>query len=421
MTKAQPHKERAHAKLAPSASHRWIECPGSINATEGIEGKSSFFANEGTAAHELAAQCLNTGDDAKVYFGRVIDITAPDVAARFLKAGAPLGDDDTRFEVDEEMVEGVQTYLDYVRDLIKKRGTDAEIEVETRLDMRHVHPSIFGTGDTTIYTPSAAWVDVIDFKYGRGVVVEVDENPQLLTYGTGTVHRLHNRQVKGLTLHIVQPRAPHKDGPCRSWDADLVALMEFEDDLAKAAKATESTDAPRKPGHWCNFCPALPTCPEAREKATAAALDQFRDEEAEAAVDEIVYRDPHSLTGEELARVLGEADYILTWVKSVQAYAHEQAVAGKTPPGYKLVQKRAMRKWIDEDEAMSELAMVFGDKTILTEPKMKSPAQLEKAVGKRMYEQAAAMLVHKVSSGTNLVPVTDMRPAAKNAGTEDFA
>lgn len=379
------------------------------------EAKSSVFAAEGTAAHELAAHCLKAGFDAEKYLGHVIDITAKDVTARFLRPASPLGDTNTRFEVDEEMVDGVQMFVDFVRGKMDEIGKGVEVEVETRLDISHVHPDIFGTGDVIIYDPRRHWLHVPDFKYGKGVVVEVDENPQLFTYGSGVAQRYHNRQIKGMTLYIVQPRAYHPDGHIRSWDADLVTLMEFEDTLAKAATATEAEDAPRIPGHWCNFCPALPVCPEARDKATTAALAEFMDE------DTGELAPPEAMDGRQLADVLVRADFILTWVKSVQAYAHEQACNGNMPHGYKLVQKRAMRKWIDEDEARDELLCVFGEKSVFTEPKLKSPAQLEKAVGKRIFEQAAESLVHKVSSGTNLVPITDPRPAAKNAGMEDFA
>jgi hypothetical protein len=396
--------------------------------TEGMANTSSVFAAEGTAAHELAAHCLLNGFDANRFDGYVIDITAND-AGRFLKPGAPLGDGNTRFEVDEEMADSVQTYLDYVRAEIDKAGKGAEWEVETRLDMRHVHPDIFGTGDTVLFVPKAKWLHIFDYKHGRGVVVEVEANPQLLTYATGVAHRFHNRQIEGITCHIVQPRAPHADGPIRSWDADLVTLMEFEDTLAKAAKATEDPNAPRIPGHWCNFCPGLPVCPEAREKATAAACATFAGEDAwvedgieKVAAGEVIALPPvEMLKPGRLAQLLREAEFIISWAKSVQAFAHEQACSGNPIPGYKLVQKRAMRRWRDEDEARAELAVIFDEDDILTEPKLKSPAQLEKVCGKKRFEQIAEALVHKVSSGTNLVPVSDPRPAAKNAGMEDFA
>jgi hypothetical protein len=406
------HKERAHAKLAPSAAHRWIECPGSIKLCEGIESKSSVFAAEGTAAHELAAHCLKNGFDADRFADHVIDITATDAGSRFLKPGAPLGDDNTRFEVDEEMVEGVQMYLDHVRHCIglceHNSGIEAvEVDVEQRLDMTHVHPSIYGTGDTVIYDAGQQWLHVFDLKYGKGVLVEVPANPQLLTYGSGAVQRYHNRGVKGITLHIVQPRVDHDDGRVRWVEYDLVDLMEFEGDLAKYAKATEAPDAPLKAGDWCRFCPALPFCPEARRHNTHLALEEFADVK------------PGALTPTGMAQVLAEADNIGNWVKAVQAYAHEQATNGVEIPGYKLVAKRAIRRWKDDAYAAAELEILFDGEELYTEPKLKSPTQVEKTIGKKAFAQVED-LVTKVSSGTNLVPVDDKRQAVKEKGLEEF-
>ncbi|BAQ16069.1 DUF2800 domain-containing protein [Methyloceanibacter caenitepidi] len=411
--KDEPHSARAHAKLAPSASHRWIHCPGSIKASEGIDEKSSVYANEGTAAHELAAICLKTGFDADHYIGQVVDIEAENAGTMFLTKGAPLGDSLTKFEVTDDMAENVQEYVDYVREF-SRLEEDREIDVEQRLDMTHIHPECFGTGDTVIYLPKAEWLHVFDLKFGKGVVVEVEDNPQLLTYGSGAARRYHNRPLKGVTLHVIQPRAPHPDGSARSKDYDILDLLEFELDLAQAAKATEAEAAPLVAGDWCGFCPALPTCGAAREKARTAALADFKDDDEWST---------EAMTPEALAKVLEEADFILTWVKSVQEYAHAEAVAGRCPTGYKLVAKRATRKWKgDEEEIKGALEIDFdlSDEDILKEPEMRSPAQLEKVVGKKAFKDIEAKLVEKVSSGTNLVAVSDKRPAVKTEGLSDF-
>lgn len=402
------HKDRSHATLAPSAAHRWIECPGSIALSAGVEGKSSVFAAEGTAAHELASQCLTNGFDADHYADYVIDISAPGIATRFLMPGAPLGDDDTRFVVDEEMVEGVQLYVDYVRKLASShgKGENYEIEVEVRLDMRHIHRSIFGTGDTILYDKINKRLHVLDFKYGKGVVVDVTANPQLLTYAAGAAHLYHNREVRAVFLHIVQPRAPHQDGAIRTYQLDLIDLMEFEQVLGNAARATEDPDAPLHAGDWCRFCPALAFCPEARRHSTEAALAEFAE--------------PARLSPEQLTKVLGEADLIGDWVKAVQVFAHAEAVAGRCPEGYKLVPKRAMRRWKDDCLAEAAFSALFDPAAIYTEPKFKSPAQIEKAIGKKTFA-CMTDLVTKVSSGTNLVPLSDPRAAAKADGLEEFA
>lgn len=410
--RSQTHKDRVHAKLAPSASHRWIECPGSIRMSEGTASKSSVYAAEGTAAHELAAKCLTTGYDATKFLGQVIDIAGGGI----LMPNSPLGDDNTRFDIDEEMAEGVQLYLDYVRGFVAKYP-EHEIDVEQRLDMTHIHPECFGTGDTVLYAVKTEWLHVFDFKYGKGVAVDVRENPQLLTYGSGAVRRYHNRPLKGITLHVVQPRCPHPDGPIRSYDADMLELLEFEDFLAAAAKATEAPDAPLHAGEWCKFCLALPTCPKARERSMQAALAEFAPQDGAP-----ILMNPAQLTEEQLADVLNEADFLLTWVKAVQVYAHEQAVAGKIPPGFKLVPKRASRKWKDDNEALDKLVIDFelDDAQIYKEREMRSPAQLEKTVGKKAFVAIEAALVTKVSSGTNLVPVGDPRKQIKENGLEEF-
>src|SRR5581483_811858 len=271
-----------------------------------------------------------------------------------LMPGSPLGDDDTRFVVDEEMVEGVQLYLDHVRAFMN-RG-DCEIDVEQRLDMTHIHPECFGTGDTVLYDINAEWLHVFDLKYGKGVAVDVKENPQLFTYGSGAVRRYHNRPLKGVTLHVIQPRCPHKDGPIRSYEADMLELLEFEDRLAEAAKATEAPDAPLHAGEWCKFCPALPTCPKARERSMQAALAEFAPQDGAP-----ILMNPAQLTDEQLADVLHEADFLLTWVKAVQVYAHEQAVAGRVPPGFKLVPKRALRKWKGEPQEIEDRLVIDFD------------------------------------------------------------
>lgn len=405
LDRRKAHSKRAHARLAPSASKRWMECPGSVRMSEGIESKSSVYAAEGTAAHELAAHCLSNDYNAERFANYVIDITGKTFGERLLMPGSPLADD--RFEVDEEMVEGVQLYLDHVRSLLKE---DCEIDVEQRLDMTHLHPDIYGTGDALIYHAAREALWVLDFKYGKGVAVEVPENPQLLAYGSGAAKRYGNRGLKKITLVVVQPRAPHPAGPIRSAEYDVLDLLEFENKLADAAKATEASDAPLKAGEWCRFCPALPTCPQAREKAVADALSEFAE--------------PENMNDEQLASVLKEADSILTWVKAVQAYAHAEATAGRCPPGYKLVPKRASRKWkFEEAEIKDRLCMEFdlSEDDILTEPELKSAPQVEKVIGKKAFQAVEAALVAKVSSGTNLVPIADPRPAVKQDGLEEFS
>jgi hypothetical protein len=424
---SEAHTQRAHAKLAPSSAYRWIACPGSVRMSEGIEDVTSTYAAEGTAAHELAAFCLQNGHDAIEFLGWVVDTVAADKRL-FDAVLGPLtvADGITRFEVDEEMVEAVQLYIDTVQSLIPKSG-EYELDIETRLDMTHIHPDIFGTGDLVLYDLGAAWLHVLDFKYGKGVIVSPEENPQGLTYAAGAVRRYHNRPLHGITIHIVQPRAG--GAPIKSWSTDPLLLMEFEDDLRAAALRTEeATRAYEKTritkanlefekylvaGDHCRFCKAAPLCPALRDQSMKDAMVEFSDVDGE-----IIIPAGPQLTPQEFGKVLWAADRIFNWIKAVQEHAHAEAMAGRTPPGFKLVAKRAVRKWRDEAHAEAHLMKNFGV-DVMTEPKLKSPAQIEKALGKKSFAEFTD-LVQQVSSGTNLVPISDPRPAVSVGAVNEF-
>jgi hypothetical protein len=401
------HTQRAHATLAPSAAHRWMNCSGSIRMEAGMPESTSTFASEGTAAHTLAAFCLDNHLPAVSALGDVVDIDTGKISAVAEADGV------TRFAVDEEMVDAVQMYIDHVYSLIPTKAY--ELDVEQRLNMRHIHSEIFGTGDAVVYLPHAAHLHVIDFKYGKGVVVDPDENPQLLLYGAGAARRYHNRPVEHVTLHIVQPRAPHVRGVVRSWTTDVFALMEFEIRLERLALATESADAPLVAGDWCRFCKAAGVCPALRERALQGALLEFSEDISAGQL-----LAPTTLKPAQLATVLGEAELIGNWLKAVQEHAHREAVAGRPPTGFKLVAKRAVRRWRDEDaveEALVKAGLTADE--VFTEPELKSPAAIEKIITKKRFATLEGELVVKQSSGTNLVPVSDPRAAVTfDAGAE---
>lgn len=405
----QPHTQRAHARLAPSSAHRWMHCPGSIRASDGIPEKSSVFAAEGTAAHELCSHCLTNKLDAGQFLGVVIDIEASGPGAMF--SNKPPADGKTRFEVDEEMVDAVQVYLDTVR---AHQVGEHETEVEQRLDMTHVHPEIFGTGDATVY--AGGHLHVFDFKYGKGVVVDPTDNPQLLLYGAGAVRRHHNRPLSAMTLHVVQPRAG--GNPVKSWETDIVDLLEWEGTLRAAALATEADDAPLAAGDWCRFCPAKPVCPTMREKVMNLAEAEFGSD-GEGEISHLA--DPSSLPGEKVAALLRNASLIKDWFRAVEEFAHAEASDGRCPPGFKLVAKRPSRKWKDEEAALKYLrAYGMEDADLHVDPKMKSPAQVEKTVGRKNASDIEHLWV-KESSGTNLVPDEDPRPPSKADAESEFA
>ncbi|MEF2552015.1 DUF2800 domain-containing protein [Aurantimonas sp. A2-1-M11] len=419
MTAPAAHTTRAHAKLAPSAAHRWLVCPGSIRMSEDIPNRSTSFANEGSAAHELASKCLTDGKDAADFYGWLINVEPAEGKTPFdppEKCNEP-ANGETTFDVDDDMAEAVQEYLDHVRGIYGDADA-ALMSVEERLDMTDLHPGIFGTGDATVFVHATRTLHVIDFKFGKGVAVTADQNPQLMLYGAGAARRHHNLPVEKIALHIVQPRAPHGDGRIRTYETDVLELLEFEDTIREAALATEAPGAPLAAGEHCRFCPAAAICPEHRRHALALAEIEFSD------TGELVLPAPETMTAEQIGKTLHAADLISNWIKAVQQHAHDQALAGNMPAGFKLVAKRAIRKWKEGDDVLDVLQIDFGiAEEELYERKLRSPAKLERMFpGKNAKQRQSAMepLVIKESSGTNLVPKGDPRPAVKVDAASEF-
>ena len=254
-----------HATLAPSAAHRWMRCPGSVRLSAGITEVPSAFAAEGTAAHRLAEVCLRGGFDAGRFEGHVVDTADKTSAA--IRRGYK-GNGHTVFPITGEMIEAVQLYLDVAREYMAEAD---EFEIEHRLNLSGFVEDVFGTGDVTAYIAKKRRIIIIDLKYGKGVAVEVVENEQEMTYGLGVAERHHNRGVDDIELVIVQPRAPHRDGPVRRWIAPVDKLYEHAMAMQQAALAVADPKAPLIPGSWCQFCKAAAICPAIINYSTPSA------------------------------------------------------------------------------------------------------------------------------------------------------
>jgi hypothetical protein len=397
--------EREHARLAPSASHRWMECPGSIRMSAGMERVSSFYADEGSAAHFLAQHCLNGVYEPSLFAGWwvVLDPPArlvPEPKGRYERAP---------FEITEEMVDGVSLYFDYCESLHRK-GVEVSIEEWLSLDYLKIDGLDGGTGDFTAYDPKTKVLEVVDFKFGRGVAVHPKENPQALCYALGAVRRYHNRGLSKLRITIVQPRAPSREGPIRTWEADVNDLLEFEAALKTAALATLAVNAPLKAGDWCKFCPAAAVCPANRALVAAIADSEFG-----------ALLEPVDMTPKHIAKVLKDAHLVEAWLARVKEFAHNEALSGRVPPGFKLVNKRATRRWID-DAAAAEALLASGlSEDAVYETKIRTPAKIEPLVsGKNKSERAKVIepYLSRVSSGVKLVDESDPAPAVKTDGSE---
>lgn len=399
------HSQRAHATLAPSSAHRWMICTGSIRLSAGVEDKGSVFAAEGTAAHQLAEHCMDAGFDADRFHGFTVDTSGKHKPA----IGQFPADGKTSFLVDSEMVDGVQTYLDTVRELANHAD---DFAIEQRMDMSDVVPGCYGTGDAVAYRSDLHRVSICDLKYGKGVPVDVEENEQLLTYALGVAQRYHNRGVEEVELIVVQPRAPHRNGPVRRWVTDVVTLYEHAMALRKAAKDVEDNPV-FVAGDHCKFCKAAGFCGALQDRV-------FEIIGANVVNGEIMgIEDPAARPFRDWSKEQSDLNLINTWAKRREEFAHAEAMSGRMPPGAKLVGKRPTRKWKDEDAAVRAFAMLGVEDDVVFETKMRTPAAIEKELPKAQRD-VIKELAESVSSGTVLAPLSDPRKAIDPENASGF-
>lgn len=406
------HGARDHATWSASATARNVFCPGALTLAQFTEDKPSIHADTGTAGHQIAERCLRNGGDAIDFLGTVEKTKAHDI------------------NVDEELCNSAQEYIDYVRERVAWGGV-LQIEQRFRLDALDPPFEAGGTGDAVLYYPKNKLLEVADFKNGVGVV-DAKENPQLRTYGLGALLANPSLDVDLIKVTIVQPRAPHKDGRIRSetfhvadliaWTADLLRAMKKSKtamdayELAKTNSVLmdEWVDAWLRPGK-CTFCPAEATCPALRRDALKVAELWFDDFDQPR-----VGNQPTEMSPEKLAATLDLLPMLEDWVKAVRAYAHAQAEAGVEIPGYQLSEKIGNRKWSDEATIIDVLAEAGFDDTQIFTQKLISPAQADKLLGSKR-KALIEPFVERPVTGTNLVSTAKTsRPPAKSVAAKHF-
>lgn len=382
-----------HAALGGSSAHRWMECPGSVRLSEEVPDRpTSEYAIEGSAAHELAEKCLVSGKH-------------PD---SFVDGEIVVEDDGQEHvvPVTEEMARAVSVYTEHVEERLAEGHDTFFVEMRVSLDRLDPPAPMFGTADAVWWDDETRTLDMVDYKHGRGVVVEVEENPQLMYYALGAVLELG---VKPDTLRttIVQPRADHEDGPVRSWTFGWDELVAFKEKLMAAAEATTAPDAPVGPvGSHCRFCPAKAICPAQHDNALVVAQDSF----------EVMEEDgpppPDTLTRDQHLQILQVGPILEDFIREVRQHVKERMERGEEFPEYKLVQKRARRYWKDEDEARAWMEEQGIDPD---RKKTRSPYQAEQAAKELDDVEVPEEMWEKKSSGLKLVHESNPREAVTPA------
>lgn len=392
----QLHSGRAHCELSPSSASRWMACPGSVALLRKVPRPgSSVYAQEGTAAHELAEECLRSKKDPQDLLGQKwVDESGEE------------------HEIEQEMVDAISEYVNLARKLIDG-AVWYSIERRFFLDSLNPPAPMYGTAD--FVSISGDVLEVVDLKYGKGVPVEVDSNKQLLYYALGAYVSVPQdilSRVKWVRMTIVQPRAFHKDGPIRSWEVPVARLLDFVMDLFEMAEEALKPGAPLAIGDHCRWCDARGVCPEASRQALAVAQNEFR-----MLNDKPAPPDPKLLTEAEIGAYMEKFGLVEDWMAGVREHAFQLLSRGVSVPGFKLVDKRATRKWADENEVEKWIATAGHDPAKLHSTKLLTPAQAEKALGKK--NPIPADLIAKVSSGYTMTEATDPRPAAKILAAAD--
>lgn len=380
-----------HSNLGASSAYRWMNCPGSVQLIESLPFKpqSSVYAQEGTNAHKLAELCLANRVEPMDFIGvEEVNSETGEVSI-----------------VSEDMAQAVQIYTDYIRNRINLGG---DLTIEVKFDLSHIFAGMFGTSDAVLNFDFLGELEVVDYKHGAGIAIDPEENPQLKYYALGAVSTLNVNPETKVRLTIVQPRT--MGAPIKTWITSVSDLLDFSDQLKEAATKTKEKNAPLAVGDWCKFCNASPICPQMKKRSLEIARAAFDDKK------QIILPQVNSLRVPELKEILDFSDILSKWLESVNGYALELADRGTRILGYKLVAKRAHRKWRDENETkeiLSKLGIEYR-----TEPKLKSPAQIE---AMKVEKSVVSKLTVIPDNGVTLVSDTDKRQEVKPTKTVSAA
>lgn len=377
-----------HALLSASSAERWLNCPGSVRLTESMEDQSSAYAEEGSLAHQIAELKL------RKYF------TEPMGPKKFSTRMNKL----KKHELYQEEMQGyTDQYFDYTVELANSMPAPPLVAIEKRVDFSNIVPEGFGTADCVMLQGED--LHIIDFKYGKGVMVPVENNPQLKLYAFGALqyYRLLC-DIKTVHMTIVQPRGDGIKEATMNAE-DLCNWMTFEV-KPQAQKAYDGCDEFHG-GEWCRFCPANGRC---RESSMVVP-----------AVEDFGQRMPPLLSDTEVADLLTRIDPLIKYVEKIKAYALQTVLDGGTIPGYKVVEGRSNREFKDQEAAFKTLYSSGIDEAMLWQRKPYSPAQIEKQIGKRQFNELVGDQIIKQPGKPTLVPSSDPRKDMKETSLEaDF-
>lgn len=385
-------EERDHALLAASSAKKWLNCPPSARLEDLFPDKSSEAAAEGTLAHAMGELKLR-----KLF----IEVAMTD---RTYKSRLNKLKKDPLYQ--EEMDRFTDQYVEYVSKIAYSYPSTPYIAIEKKIDYSSIAPEGFGTADCVILSSNEC--HVIDLKYGKGVPVHAEDNPQLSLYAIGVITAYQMfYPIEKVTLHIVQPRLDNFS----SWETTAAYLKSWAEEIVKpAALLAFEGRGEFKQGDWCDgcFCRAAATC-----KHRAEANLQLKEYEG---------KEPPLLSNEDVGFILEKAQFLAKWVKKLESYALDQLVKGDEIPGWKIVEGRSNRAFSDVDKALKALQTAGYDRALLYESKPLPLTEVEKTIGKEDFKNILSPYIIKPKGAPTLALQGDKRPEMilNTTATEDF-
>lgn len=370
---------KKHSILSPSGSHRWLNCTPSARLEMEFADSDSEAAREGTAAHALCEHKLKR--------------------ALHMRSKRPVSVYNS-----DEMEECSDDYVAFVMEqyeAAKQTCKDPIVLIEQHLDFSCYVPDGFGTGDCIIVSEDK--LHIVDFKYGRGLLVEAENNPQMKLYALGALEiydALYD--IKEVAMTIFQPRREN----ISTWTISAKDLKDWaQNELKPKALMAYHGEGEFLPGEWCTFCRAAVRCrARAKEKLKLAEKE---------------FKMPPLLTDTEIEEILNILPDLTKWANEIMTYATDAAVNhGKEWQGFKVVEGRSNRKYRDEKK-VAEAAVKAGYKDIYRHSLI-TLTEMQRLMGKDNFERILGPLIFKPPGKPMLVPDTDKRQAMirTNAQTE---
>ena len=400
-----PDQLRLHSRFAPSSLERILACPPSVLLSElraAPPAPPSPWAAEGTVAHQLAADIL-TDNPAGLALDDRVAVPPHEVL------------------VDDDMFLAAFAFADFIKSLKTQKGDRIWLEQVVRLDaVVGLDAGCYGHLDAAVWHPAQGLLDLADFKYGRGVVVHVQDNPQIYAYALGAIHTLlspsEQRQCDVVRLHIMQPRLgdaglhtislPRAD--LDAWGENILRPV-----IRALVDGTLDETAPLTPGEHCRWCPVMQECPALHAQTQSLARQVFSNGSGPEVLE--------PMDNTTLGRLLDQVEIIMPFIEHARSLAQARLELGGRVPGWKLVNKRGHRVWTSEEADVVTTLAAWGmpSEDIWAPAKIRSAAQLEKLVPNG-HRDDFRRLWRMESSGVTLAPRSDARAEQLPAASKVF-